>query len=829
MFNLHTRLSEIKAQKKLESLGYNELPTSRSKNILKIALEVVKEPMFILLIICGSIYFVLGDYSEGGILLSWVFIIILMTFYQHQKTEKALETLKQLSSPRALVIRDGEEKRIPGREVVPEDLVVINEGDRIPADGLLIDCLTITIDESILTGESVPINKNSSIENEREKYVFSGTLVVQGRGIMRVTKTGIHTEFGKIGESLKDIKSGETKLQKEIRKLIRTLFIIGIFLSSLVIVAFYVTRGDFITSILNGLATAMAMLPEEFPVVLTVFLALGAWRLSGKNVLTRKPVAIETLGSATVLCSDKTGTITLNKMSVRSILTTNGEVYNDLLANKDLVSECIRIASLACQENTIDPMDRAIQIAFEDIFPSNDSKELIKEYPLSKSLFAISRVVRLKDNSIVVGCKGAPEAVLSLCKVSGAEANKYLNLVQQRAEAGDRLLGVARAVTNPEELPESQENFNFELVGFIGFADPIRPEVPQAIQECNDAGIRVIMITGDYPSTALSIASQAGISTGNKVLTGDDLRTMDTSQLNLEIQNTNVFARIIPEQKLQIINALQANKEIVAMTGDGVNDAPALVAADIGIAMGGKGTDVARESSSLVLMDDNFASIVNAIRSGRKIYDNMEKAMSFIIAVHIPIIGLTLVPAFFSSIPVILLPIHIVFLELIIDPVCTLAFESEKEEIGVMDRPPRKVKERFFGLSKIALSSIYGLLLFGMVITIYFMSIYEGHSNGEIRAITFSSLIIGNIFLIITSLSKTRHFISTLFEKNIVLYIIISITIVLLNLILFVPYLEKIFSFEYPGLQHFIYSLIGAFIYLLIMELIKTIRKRKFD
>ncbi|MBA4242189.1 MAG: ATPase [Sphingobacteriaceae bacterium] len=816
-------LSTEEALKKIQTQGYNELNTSYSKNILQIALEVFKEPMFILLISCGALYLVLGDNTEGIIMLCWVFVIIFITFYQHQKTEKALEALKKLSSPRALVIRDGKEIKIAGREVVTDDIVLLNEGDRIPADGVLLESNNLSIDESMLTGESVPVLKTNKTDTSASSLVFSGTLIVQGSGIMQVTSIGANTEFGKIGKSLQLIEQDQTKLQKEMKILIRNLFIIGVVLSVVVVIAYYFTRGNFIQAILNGLSATMAILPEEFPVVLTVFLAIGSWRLSQQNVLTRKPSAIETLGSATVLCSDKTGTITQNKMEIVSLFAKD-TLYNKstFQQNSNSVQDILQIAFFASQKNTIDPMEKAIGFSYETYVPKEElSYDLVKEYPLSKHLFAMTRVLKSTDSNYLVCCKGAPEAILTLCKLSDSEQHKLLAHVQKMAELGQRVLGVAKATWSNSNLPETQQAFDFEFIGFVGFEDPIRPEVPQAIKECYAAGIKVIMITGDYPSTAKSIAQQAGMNVSDLILTGSDLKNMSDAELKEKIESVNIFARIVPEQKLQIIKAFKANGEVVAMTGDGVNDAPALKAADIGIAMGGKGTDVARESASLVLLDDNFSSIVSAIRSGRKIFDNLQKAMAYIIAIHIPIIGLTLLPAFFPELPILLMPLHIVFMELIIDPVCSIAFESEKEELGIMNRPPRDPNMLFFGMKKILQSASMGLLLLAMVIAVYFISIQEGHTDGEIRAIAFSSLIIGNIFLIMTTLSKTRNAISVLFEKNIALLIIIIAASGLMLFIITIPYLQAIFSFEAPGFKHFIISIIGASIVLLTLEIIK--------
>lgn len=825
----YSGLSKTEAEAKLHSNGYNELQISESKNVLHIALEVIKEPMFLLLLTCSTLYIILGDYTEGVILTSSVFLIISYTFYQHRKSEKALDALKKLASPRVLVIRDGKETKIPGREVVPDDIVILNEGDRVPADGIVVECLNLTIDESLLTGESVAVQKNDTQENSDSNKVFSGTLVVQGRGLMSVEYTGINTHFGRIGKSLQSIEVESTRLQIEMKILIRNLFVISALLSILVITAFYITRGNFIQSLLNGLAAAMAMLPEEFPVVLTVFLAIGSWRLSQKNVLTRKSSAIETLGSATVLCSDKTGTITQNKMEVVAIhIQDNLILKNSFKSNISQIENLIRAANFASQKNSIDPMEKAIGNVYSELtFNTNENQKLIQEYPLSKTLFAMTRVLQEDNKSeYSVYCKGAPEAVLSLCVMDEDQRHQHLKTVQRLAEQGHRILAVAETTWEEKKLPESQKDFTLNFIGLLSFEDPIRPEVPQAINECIEAGIKVIMITGDYPATALSIAHQAGLSTEGKVLTGNEIKNMSTEELKIKIKEVNIFARIIPEQKLQIIQALKANGEIVAMTGDGVNDAPALKAADIGIAMGGKGTDVAREASSLILLDDNFASIVGAIRLGRKIFDNLQKAMAYIIAIHIPIIGLSLIPAFIPSLPLLLMPLHIVFMELIIDPVCSIAFESEQEEFGIMSRPPRNPDKKFFGFKKIMSSLGKGILLLAMVIVVYVLTIDEGHTEGEIRAITFSSLIIGNICLILTSLSKTRNFMAVLFEGNKALILIIFLASVLLFLALTVSYLQNIFNFENPGFRHYIPSIIGALVMLIILEIIKFFKQK---
>ncbi len=826
-------LSTDEANKKFKKHGYNELPSAGSKNVWKIAVEVMKEPMFLLLIGCSVLYMILGDYREGSIMLCSISIIIFITFYQYQKTEKALDALRKLSSPNALVIRDGKQIKIPARDIVPDDIMVINEGDRIAADGVIIEIVSLSIDESLLTGESIAVSKSVQKNiTHTNGLVFSGTLVVQGKGIVRVIATGIKTQFGKIGTSLIGIEQTQTRLHREMKILIRNLFIIGAIISIGVVMAFYFTRGNFLQSLLNGLAAAMAILPEEFPVVLTVFLALGAWRLSTKNVLTRNPSAIETLGSATVLCSDKTGTITQNKMEVAALYDGKNVFHKSIFGDKHkFIKELVTTAHRASQIDSIDPMEKAIGKTHETmLLPNVKNHKLIKEYPLSKELFAMTRVLEHdSENLVSVSAKGAPEAIFSLCKLNKKETAIHLSEVNSMAEQGYRVIAVANAPLPKNQLPETQHDFKFNFLGLIGLEDPIRPEVPQAIKECYEAGIKVILITGDFPATAKNIASQIGLASQGEMITGDELKKMSDKELSKRIMNTTVFARVVPDQKLRIVKALKANNEIVAMTGDGVNDAPALKAAQIGIAMGSKGTDVAREASSLVLMDDNFASIVSAIRLGRRIFDNLQKAMSYILAIHIPIIGLTLLPAFITSLPLILMPLHIIFMELIIDPVCSIAFESEQEEKNIMKRPPRKPDEQFFGAKKIMYSVFEGLLLFIMVIVIYFLSINEGHSEGEVRAIAFSSLIIGNIFLILTNLSKTRSFIAAITEKNFAVILILLAALIMLVLIISVPMLQLIFSFQFSGYWHFLSSIAGASCILIILETVKyfNVRRKK--
>ena len=822
-------LSQTQAHERLKRDGYNELPSAKPKSLLAIVVQVVQEPMFLLLLACGALYMILGDYREGSILSSSILVIITITFYQYRKTERALEALRKLSSPRALVIRDGTEQRIAGREVVTGDVLIMQEGDRIAADARLFEGNDLLIDESLLTGESVPVSKSpdqpdadsiataAAPSSHSEHQVFSGSMVLRGHGRAVVTATGIGTVVGRIGVSLQSHEPAPTRLQQEMKKTIRRLGIAGIALSILVTLSFVLTRGTLIEALLTGLSSAMAILPEEFPVVLTIFLALGAWRLSQRKVLTRDPAAIETLGSATVLCSDKTGTITENRMAVTAWSMGNG--IHRLEEGGTAPTELTVTAALACPDQPIDPMDKAV-MGFNN--PPIEGYRTVSFKPFSRETMRITRVVAT-DGGLMAATKGAPEAIIGLCRVGDQEKRNLELIVTSMASEGLRVLGVAEGRPTSRD---TNEDFNYSFVGFVGLEDPVRKEVPGAIEECRQAGVRVIMITGDYPVTAKSIAEKIGLDHHN-IITGDQLDRMSDDELESAMAGTHLFARAVPEQKLRIVHALQARGEVVAMTGDGINDAPALKAADIGVAMGLKGTDVAREASSLVILDDHFASIVQAIRLGRRIYDNLVKAMMYILAIHIPIIGLSLVPAFFPNLPVLLFPLHIVFMELIIDPVCSVAFENEPGEKGLMNRPPRNIRERFFGQRQSVLSVINGTVILVMVLMVYFISLREGHTEGETRLIAFSSLILANIGFILSSLSKSRHIFQVLGERNPAVKIILGSALMTLAAVTFMPFLRDLFAFELPEWHHLVPGILGGFAVLTIFELMKWVRNRR--
>ncbi|OFY62098.1 MAG: ATPase [Bacteroidetes bacterium RBG_13_43_22] len=832
-------ISQKKASEILQKEGYNELPASKPKSVFKIALGVVKEPMFILLVACGTLYLVLGDLQEGLMLLSFVFVVMGIEFYQEKKTEKALDALKDLASPRALVIRDGETIRIPGKEVVKGDIVVLQEGDRVPADALVLKGNNLLADESLLTGESVPVGKRDWREGDiilmpggdDLPVVYSGSMIVQGNGLVKVTATALNTEIGKIGKALESVKEEPTQLKREMGTLVKRLAVIGILLCILVIAIYTITRGDLLKGFLAGITLAMAMLPEEFPVVLTIFLALGAWRMSKKSVLTRKPAAIETLGSATVLCTDKTGTLTHNRMTVTRLF--NGTDFLKVVSGdtfREPFHEIIEYGILASQVNPFDPMEKAI-INIGNQFLQNSEHIhtdwlMEKEYPLSKDLLAMSRVFsNTGTKEQVIAVKGAPEAIFDLCHLNDERISQYEKAVAEMASEGLRVLGVARATLISGELPSVQHDFDLEFVGLIGLSDPIRGNVPDAVRECYNAGIRVIMITGDYPVTAINIGKEIGIKNPELFITGSELKDLTEDELCERIKDVNIFARVIPEQKLKIVNALKKNNEIVAMTGDGINDAPALKASNIGVAMGEKGTDVAREASSLVLMDDNFASIVGAVRMGRKIFDNLQKALGYIFAIHVPIAGLSLIPVLFADLPLILWPVHIVFLELIIDPACTMIFEAEKEEKNVMARPPKDINEPFFGAGKILFICLQGVGIIVICLLVYFIGLKMGYSEKGVRTLTFVTLIASNISVILSNRSWTSGIFKILSTPNKAVTWIVSGAIIFLVLILNIPFLLSLFQFEKISFTEFMVCAAAGLFSITWFEIYKQVKK----
>ena len=807
-------LSGQEATRRLREAGFNELPSSKPKNLLHIAGEILREPMLLLLVACSAIYFLLGDIREALVLSVFVTLVIGIEIYQQRKTERALEALRDLSSPRALVIRDGHRQRIAGREVVPGDILVLAEGDRVPADAALFSATNLAVDESLLTGESVPVRKRAgggatkpgmeAPGGDDLPFVYSGTLMVQGAGMARVLATGFGTELGKIGKTLQNVVSTPSLVQRDTQRVVRVMAVAGLSLCGLLAVVYGITRGDWLRGFLAALTMAMAVLPEELPVVLTVFMALGAWRMSRVRVLTRNTPAIEMLGAATVLCVDKTGTLTRNQMEVTRLFA-GGESLDvsDASTPAALPEEwhdLLEFAMLSTQVEAHDPMDLAIQRLGERTLSGTEHLHgdwsLVRQYPLARHLLAISQVWRSPDGAdYIIAAKGAPEAIADLCHLPEGEVMAVLADATGLASEGLRVLGVARSHFNSQNLPGDQHDFTFEFLGLIALADPVRPAVADAVRECREAGIRVVMITGDYAATARSIARDAGLDQSAGILTGPELNAMNQATLRQRIREISIFARAVPEQKLRLVEALKANGEIVAMTGDGVNDAPALRAANIGIAMGARGTDVAREAADLVLLDDDFSSIVKAVRMGRRVFDNLKKAMAYIIAIHVPIAGLSFLPVLLGW-PLILGPVHIAFLELIIDPSCSIVFEAEREEDGIMRRRPRSSTESLFQRRFVGMSVLQGAGMLAISLAIFAVAYTRGQGEADARALTFTALVLMNLALIATSRSRSLSVWKSLRQPNPAMWWVTGAALVLLALVLYVPWLRSLFNFS---------------------------------
>ncbi len=799
-------LTQSAAAERLAAEGPNELDTDQRRTLLAIAGEVAREPMFLLLLGAGAIYLAMGDPHEALILLGFVVIIMAVTILQERRTENALEALRDLSSPRALVIRDGAATRIAGRDVVRGDILILTEGDRVPADGVVLEAHELAADESLLTGESEAVDKFPD-----HSQVFAGALVVRGQGVVRVTAIGSGTELGRIGKSLQGIAVEASPLREEIGRLTRRLAVIGVGLCLALAALYWALRGGWLDAMLAGITLAMGILPQEFPVIMIVFLALGARRIAAQRVLTRRLNAIETLGETTVLCVDKTGTLTENRMAVAALWVGDHLLETHRLAPGGLTEPFHELLEYAVLASEIDPHD-PMEIAFHrfageylaDTEHLHPEWGLAKEYEISAGLLAMSHLWRNDcGKHDVVATKGAPEAIADLCPLSEDARGRVREQAAAMADQGLRVLGVAKAKHSVrEQWPDNQHAFDFEFVGLVGLADPLRAEVPGAVTECRRAGIRVVMITGDHPRTALAIAASAGIDS-HHALTGSDLAGMDARTLAERIRSVSVFARVAPEQKLAIVEALKANGEVVAMTGDGVNDAPALKSAHIGIAMGKRGTDVAREAASLVLLEDDFTAIVAAIRMGRRIFANLRQAMVYTLAVHVPLVGLSVLPLMFG-LPLILAPIHIAFLELVIDPACSIAFEAEKGSSRLMEQPPRSPAEHLVAVPQLALSLIQGALVTLVVGAYYWWLSASGTLAEEARALAFVVLVTANAVLILPSRSPHPGWRKMFTGLSSVGVAVLGATLLGLTVVTTVPGIAAAFAFRSPPVQHWL-------------------------
>lgn len=794
-------LTQGEAKARLAQDGPNELPGSGPRGVLKIAAQVLMEPMFLLLIAAAVIYLMLGDLRESIVLAASMIVVVFITILQERRTEHALARLRDLSSPRALVVRSAVQQRIAGRDVVVGDIVLLREGDRVPADGIVRAATALAVDESILTGESLPVDKTASGAGDSSK-VFSGSLIAHGFGTAEVTSTGARTAIGQIGRALKTLAAEPTPLFQEVRRVVRWVAGAALVLCALIAIAYGFSRNDWLGGVLAGITLAMGVLPEEFPLVLTVFLAVGAWRISRAGVLTRRMPAVEAIGAVTVLAVDKTGTLTENRMRLAVVQTSSGQV--DLRrpnATLDAAAlDVLETAVAASEQDAFDPMEAALHQAARELVPSHalkiDAAMLVHEYDLTPELLAVTHVWQLPhSNTLDVNVKGAPETVMELCGLGTDRRAELMHQVAAHTSQGLRALGVARG-SHEGSLPDSPRGFELQWLGLVCLADPLRRDVPAALIECAQAGIRVVMITGDHPGTALAIAAQAGFDVSGGAVTGRELESFTDDQLHARVKAANIYARCKPEHKLRLVRAFKAQGEVIAMTGDGVNDAPALKAADVGVAMGGRGTDVAREAASIVLLNDDFSSLVSAVRLGRRIYGNLRHAMSYIVSVHIPLAGLGLLPVLLGW-PLLFFPVHILFLEFVIDPACAFVFEADREAADIMRRKPRRPDEPLFARSLLVRSVLLGLVALVFTASVYGIALKQ-LPEPHARALVFIGLVVANLALIFVSRYGRTGFTIRHIKPNALYWWISATAITALTAVVCIPAVADVFRFAPP-------------------------------
>jgi len=833
-------LTSAEAAARLAAGGRNELPREQGRTFLRILVEVARQPMFLLLLASTAIYVTFGDLREAATLGGFVFFIIGITVVQERRTERALDALRDLSSPHATVRRDGAWTSLDARLLVAGDVILVAEGDRVPADALMRAGAPVTIDESLLTGESVPLIKQPAPDLPGEPAslgppggdgggaaLFAGTLVVSGHALAEIVATGPASELGRIGAELRDIQPSRTPLEREVARLVTQLAILGVATSIALVVIRGLIEGGWLRAALSGITLAMSLLPEELPVILTVFLALGAWRIARHRVLTRRTPAVETLGAVTVLCTDKTGTLTQNRMAIHRLVTADADLEVD--GAPDLPEEVhalVEFGLLACPPQRTDPMDLAFAALGERTLDGTEHLhprwQPVREYALRPGLLAVTHVWRGADGQTVVATKGAPEAMIDLCHLADAEAAPWLARAEAMARSGLRVLGVARATGAGIEPPPDAHDYTFEMVGLVGLADPLRDDAADAVALCRRAGIRVLMITGDHPDTARAIARAAGIP-ADDVVTGAELEALDDDALADRLAAAHVVARAVPAHKLRIVRALRARGEVVGMTGDGVNDAPALKAADIGVAMGKRGTDVAREAASLVLVDDDFGAIAQAVRTGRRIHDNIQKSVGYTLAVHVPIAGMALLPPLLGW-GALLAPVHVVFFELVIDPACSIVFEMEPEEPGVMDRPPRRPDAPMLSRRRGVFALLQGALAFGAALAAAAWARRAGLPEEAVRAVAFVAIVAGNLAILVANRSGRGPFWRAFGRGNRGAAWLGGIASTLVALILAVPAARSLFAFTLPGGAWLAGAIAAGAVPVLAADLIKAAR-----
>ncbi|WP_064197469.1 MULTISPECIES: cation-translocating P-type ATPase [Emticicia] len=810
-----------------EKFGSNSLQYKKENGFLEAVNDLIKEPMVILLLVASVIYFISGEYGDGIFLASAIVLVATISLYQDSRSRDALEKLKNFTQPTCKVIRDGEIVEIPSDELVQGDSLVIEEGTLIAADGIIVRSNDFSVNESILTGESLSVEKDA---NKEDNNVFRGTTVVSGLAIATITAIGNETKLGKIGKSLESIEEEETPLELQISNFVKKMVIAGAIVFLIVWGINFFKSKDILDSLLKALTLAMSILPEEIPVAFTTFMALGAWRLMKMGIVVKQMKTVETLGSATVICTDKTGTITENRMSLAKIFVLGSDkITEPNSALTDTEKNLIEIAMWASEPIPFDPMEIALHTAYEKMVLKDERPnfELIHEYPLEGKPPMMTHIFANKAGKRFIAAKGAAEAIMNISILTETEKQQINEVIETMAKDGYRVLAVGEAQLEGDIYPATQQEFKFGFKGLVAFYDPPKKNIQAVLKSFYKAGIDVKIITGDNAATTTAIAKQIDFKGFERSLTGDELMQLSETELQQRVKDTNLFTRMFPEAKLRIINALKAQNEIVAMTGDGVNDGPALKAAHIGIAMGKKGTEIAKQAASLILVEDDLSKMVDAVAMGRKIYTNLKKAIQYIISIHIPIILTVFLPLALGWIyPNIFSPVHVIFLELIMGPTCSIIYENEPMEKNTMQQMPRPFTTTFFSWKELATSVLQGITITIGTLAAYQYAVSAGFDESLTRTMVFVTLINANIFLTLVNRSFYYSIFTTLMYKNNLVLLIISITLALIGLLIFVKPLANFFEFTPLTIDQLGICLGIGFISVIWFEVVKWWKRR---
>lgn len=825
--NIPSGLSEKEVIAMRQQYGANGITDKRQNKLWHLLIGVVAEPMFIILVIAAIIYFILGESAEGFIMLAALFFVAGISIYQENRSNNAVEALKQLTDSGAKVARSGKTIMVPTNDIVVNDIIFCEDGNIVPADAELLDAHDFSVNESMLTGESVPVYK---APDNAPVMIFKGTLVATGSCIAKVTRVGVQTEIGKIGKSLAAIETSKTPLQIQISAFVLHMVIAGVIAFFIVWGVNYYTTGSILQGLLHGLTMAMSVLPEEIPVAFSTFLALGAFRLIKKNVIARTPQTVEALGAATIICADKTGTLTENSMQVAGVYDLASDSYYSYLENPAQPNIVLEYAMWSSEVLPFDPMEKSIHILYTKSYSTDKRLEykMVHEYPLAGTPPIMTHVFRNAANDTIIAAKGGVESILRQSTLTEEQKQKVVTTTQQLSSQGYRVLAVAKSANNYTTFPVAQSELTFIFLGLIAFSDPPKKNTASIITSFYQAGIGVKMITGDYAPTAIAIAKQIGIQNHQAVLTGDEIMLMDAVTIQEKVKATNVYARMFPEAKLKVIEAFKRNGEVVAMTGDGVNDGPALKAAHIGIAMGQRGTEIAKQAASLILTDDNLQHMVEAVALGRRIYENLKKAIRYIISIHIPIILIVTIPLlFFWDFTDFFNPIHVIMLELIMGPTCSIIFENEPSDPDSMQKAPRKMSNKFFSIHELYISIMQGLVITAGCLIPAYVLMLQGYDEQFIRTIIYTVLIFSNILLTLVNRSFVYSIFETLRYKNKLVPIILIIAATILLVSIYVEPVRLLFQFSPLGFIQIVACFGVSIISVLWIEVFKYFIRKK--